>query len=225
MAWVIGDIHGCLEELQELLFQLPSEDRLIFLGDYVDRGPDSAGVVDRLLKERNRSIFLKGNHESMMIAHFLNPASSEGSSWTYGPNGGLKTLQSYGLGVRSSWEELPFSHREFLQNLKLYFEDSAFIAVHAGLDPGVSDLSSQSVHDLLWIRLEWINREEFWKGSPVYYGHTPTQYILGPDRMGEPLYGKNSIGIDTGCVYGGSLSAINTESGQLIQVTAKKAYS
>src|SRR5690349_8000372 len=104
MSWIIGDIHGCLRELNELLKAVPADDPLVFVGDYIDRGPDSAGVVERVLAEHRRSTFLCGNHESMMLAHFHSPQSAEGQSWLYGPNGGMQTLRSYKLPTDAVWE-------------------------------------------------------------------------------------------------------------------------
>ena len=226
MDWIIGDIHGCLSELEILLDRIGSEAHLIFVGDYIDRGPDSFQVVERLLREKHRSTFLMGNHEAMMLNFFKSPNSPGHTAWTYWANGGQETLRSYGLKEdETNFELLPDKHREFYKNLELYYEGDDFIVVHAGVRPSESqDMKKQYMEDLLWIRMEWIRSEHLWAGKKVYYGHTPSLYIYGPDRQQRPIYGKNSVGIDTGCVYGGYLTAINQATGDLIQVRAKKAY-
>lgn len=245
--WVIGDIHGCLVELNELLEQIPARDPLLFIGDYIDRGPDSAGVVDRVLQEAERSVFLKGNHEDMMMSYYRDPESREGLAWTFWGNGGPATLRSYGLSEQDRFDAYPAAHRKFYEELELYYEDDDCIAVHAGLriDPkskssskskrrgsGASangatpdgELSGQSPEDLLWIREEWIHNEHRWKGKRVFYGHTPSRYVLGPGAEDDPIVGKRSVGLDTGCIFGGSLSAMNTKTDELIQIKAHKAY-
>ncbi len=225
MTWVIGDIHGCAEELNELLSLLPAEDRLIFVGDYVDRGPYSNRVIDRLLLERDRSEFLMGNHEAMMLAYYRDPASPEGRSWTYWANGGQQTLQSYGLALDAPYDRYPQEHREFLENLQMYHEDDEIIVVHAGLRiTGSTSLLKQNRDDLLWIRLDWIRNEFRWEGKRVFYGHTPAHYINGPQNLRQPIRGRKSMGIDTGCVYGGYLTAVNARSGELVQVAARSQY-
>ena len=228
MSWVIGDIHGCHEELEDLLAQIPSKDRLIFVGDYIDRGPASAAVVQRLLREKKRSVFLMGNHEGMLLQYF-GPAKNV--AWLWPGNGGLQTLESYGLKARNlRYEQIPAAHRKFYEKLRLYHEEDDFIVVHAGVRVWQGNslapvsIRKQQREDLLWIRLEWINEEHRWKGKKVYYGHTPTRYVRGPNDEKSPMYGKNSVGLDTGCVYGGYLTAVNTDTGDLIQVRAKHVY-
>lgn len=225
MTWIIGDIHGCSEELDELLGNLPPRDRLIFVGDYVDRGPWSNLVIDRLLKEEDRSVFLMGNHESMMLAYYHDPNSPEGKSWTYWSNGGQQTLQSYGLSAADPWDKYPAAHRDFLERLKMYHEDDDFLVVHAGVRVnGSASLTKQNREDLLWIRLDWIRNEHRWQGKRIFYGHTPAHYVNGPQDLKQPIRGQNSVGLDTGCVYGGYLTAMNAETGELVQVSAHKQY-
>ena len=227
--WVIGDIHGCLDELEELLDLIPARDPLLFIGDYIDRGPASACVVDRVLEEEGRSVFLKGNHEDMMLSYYRDPDSREGLAWTFWGNGGPATLRSYGLSEQDAYNRYPKRHREFYENLRLYYEDEHCIAVHAGLrlssdEHPTPPLEEQDEDDLLWIREEWIRHEHRWKGKKVYYGHTPSRYVLGDAGEHDPIVGENSVGLDTGCVFGGSLSAMHTETGELIQVKARRAY-
>ncbi|MCR9144574.1 MAG: metallophosphoesterase [bacterium] len=228
--WVIGDIHGCLDELEELLDLIPRKDRLIFIGDYIDRGPASAGVVDRVLEEEHRSVFLKGNHEDMMMAYYRDPESREGLAWTFVGNGGPATLRSYGLTDSDSYDRYPKRHREFYENLQLYYETDDYIAVHAGvrIAPGKKNdsvpIEKQDPEDLIWIRDEWIRNEHRWNGKRVFYGHTPSHYVLGSAGEHDPIVGEKSVGLDTGCVFGGSLTAMNTQDDELIQVKARRNY-
>ena len=225
MTWIIGDIHGCYDELNELLSLLPTEDRLIFVGDYVDRGPHSNKVIERLTQESHRSVFLMGNHESMMLAYYHNPESAEARSWTYWANGGQQTLESYGFNLDTPYQDYPESHREFLEKLEIFHEDEEFIVVHAGLRiNGERSLTRQNREDLLWIRLDWIRNEHRWDGKRVFYGHTPAHYINGQQNLCLPIKGQRSIGIDTGCVYGGFLTAVNVKTDELVQVSARTQY-
>ena len=220
--WIIGDIHGCLKELECLLQKLPREEKLLFLGDYIDRGPDSKGTVERLLKEKKRSIFLMGNHEDMLLSYYHKPESPPGQAWLLGGNGGRSTLASYGLEPGDPFDKLPFSHREFYTKLRLYYENEDFIAVHAGLrvQPPFR-IDAQKRRDLLWIRHEWLQNEDQWPGKKIYYGHTPSRFFLGTEMENEIIRGQKSIGLDTGCVYGGSLTALRTEDETIIQIPSQ----
>ncbi len=183
----VGDIHGCLDHLQRLLDRVEpqADDQVVFLGDYIDRGPDGKGVIDSLLEFGRRfpqTVFLKGNHEAMLL-DFL--AGRNQMLYLY--NGGGTTLESYqqGVGVR-----IPKAHLDFLETLRTSFETEDFIFVHAGLRPGRS-LAEQEERDLLWIRDEFIDSDYDW-GRTVVFGHTP---------LPEPLFSDNKIGLDTGAVY------------------------
>ena len=190
----IGDIHGCRDHLQGLLDRVaPTDsDRLVFLGDYVDRGTDSPGIIDDLLELRRqlpRIIFLKGNHEQMLLDYLAGDCD-----FTYLVNGGLSTLQQY---ARRGTPRLTQAHRDFLAGLQLFWRQGDFFFVHAGLKPGVA-LVDQCEQDLLWIRHEYLSHPDpcEW-GVVVVHGHTPQQQItLTPCR----------IGLDTGAVYGRQLS-------------------
>ena len=216
MPWIIGDIHGCNDELKKLLALIPDDGTRIFLGDYIDRGPDSRGVVDTILGIHQPVVCLMGNHESMLLSWFRKKESPEAVSFLL--NGGQETFHSYGLDSDCVWEDLPTNHREFYDSLQMFFEGDNFIAVHAGVNVGRgADMSRQEKDDLLWIRHEWLRQESLWPGKRVYFGHTPA----GKNDPGtgiKPFYGKNSVGLDTGCVYGGFLTACNPETGQVIQV-------
>ena len=215
MLYAVGDIHGELAKLDGLLERLPvgPGDRLVFLGDYVDRGPNSAGVVSRLidLSRRQDCVFLLGNHESM----FLDFLGWRGAAYFGGDaflmNGGDRTLASYGYFDEKDPErarfELPPSHARFFRELRLYHQEGDYLFVHAGLgSKGLleGDLSyalrRSRPEDLLWSRSTCDVPHRL--GVTVVYGHTPRE-DLGV-RWNEPF----SIGIDTGAVYGGPLTAI-----------------
>lgn len=226
-TWIIGDIHGCASALQSLLRSVPSGDRLVFLGDYIDRGPDAKGVIDCLLSVSDRSVFLKGNHEDVMLAHFgLHELVGEhpelrgpDSHWLRANFGGQTTLASYHLEASDPWEALPPDHRTFFESLELYYQGSDFVAVHAGIRiNGSSDISVQDPHDLMWIRWDWTSREQEWTGPRVYFGHFTSIQMFGRARVKDLLRGHKSVGIDTGCGYGGFLTAYCHETSELIQV-------
>jgi len=190
----IGDIHGCFDKLEKLMGAInwrPAEDTLVFMGDYVDRGPDSFKVVEFLIElktQSNNLIFLLGNHEQLFL-EFLEGNSSQ----LFFLNGGLNTLVSYG-GDR---QNIPESHVNFLYSLLPYYETEMNIFVHAGLRDGIP-LDKQSLTDLIWIRDDFIF-SDYDHGKRVIFGHTP---------VAKPLIQDNKIGIDTGAVYGGMLSCV-----------------
>ncbi len=197
--FAIGDIHGCFDKLRALMAQLrvnKEEDILIFLGDYIDRGPQSMDVVDYLLRLSQNgyhTVFLKGNHEAM----FRNYLSGR-DKLSFLVNGGGETLDNYMQNIdRSKDLVIPPSHIDFLQSLRLYYETDSYIFVHAGLAPKVP-LDQQREKDLLWIRDSFIH-STYDFGKIVIFGHTP---------FNEPFVTKNKIGIDTGAVYGNKLTCI-----------------
>jgi serine/threonine protein phosphatase 1 len=221
MAIAIGDIHGCLEPLQALVARLPPERELVFLGDYVDRGPSSAQVIDylqRLAGERP-CVFLMGNHEAMMAAAM--ERRDEISLWLV--NGGDATLASYGHDPYR-WAQLPAERRElpgyraFHRRLRLYHEDAHAIYVHAGIDLDVPDLARQDPQVLLWVRERFFRNAERWQGKTIVFGHTPT---LSMGLPAAQIFQSHRLrGIDTGCVYGGALSALDAATDELWQVPA-----
>ncbi len=197
--FVISDIHGCLDKLERLIEHLRDdikERTVIFLGDYIDRGPDSCGVVEFVmeLKKNTDVVLLKGNHEKMLL-EFLAGLNQ----FVYLENGGDLTLASYYKKYRLREGEIivPSEHVEFFNSLELYYESDQYIFVHAGLRDGV-DLRGQKEEDLLWIREEFIySAYDF--GKTVIFGHTPFLH---------PFVGFRKIGIDTGAVFGNTLTAL-----------------
>lgn len=197
--FVVGDIHGCFDKLRALMDKIPinyAQDQLIFIGDYIDRGPSSVEVVDYLIDVKKRvpgTIFLMGNHEDM-LQNYLDGSDR----FTYLLNGGQRTLEEYlNRSNNPKTYPVPSEHLEFFNSLFLYYQTEDYIFVHAGLRKKVP-LESQEKMDLLWIRDEFIY-SDFNFGKRVIFGHTPFK---------EPLLQSNKIGIDTGAVYGNRLTCI-----------------
>ncbi len=211
----IGDIHGCVDSLKSLWKKLePYADAThVFIGDYIDRGPDSKGVVDFLLEVQNerKCIFLRGNHEEMLL-----DAYESGSNYNWMMNGGKTTLSSYGEGV--TVDQIDPEHIDFYQRTLLYYETENYFFVHAGLPPGKTIEQSKSdpdaAHFFLWGR-EHLNVFETPWEKTVIFGHTPRPY---------PIQKQQMIGIDTGCVYEklgyGKLTAVLLPETTFIQQTS-----
>lgn len=211
--FAIGDIHGCVDELAAMLKAIAarSGDKVIFVGDYIDRGPASCDVIELLLGYRSgpaETIFLKGNHEDMLL-NFLGLPGRYGDAFVY--NGGSQTLASYGC-VEPDPDELrvglPDSHLHFFQGLKESYQSAPYMFVHAGIKPG-RPLEEQSVEDMLWIRQEFV-LSDHQLGLMVVFGHTPMRTV-----MVDPPF---KLGIDTGLVYGGKLTCVELTEGVLYQV-------
>lgn len=226
--YAIGDVHGCLDALTEVhrdieadLAARPVDDwRVIHLGDYVDRGPDSRGVIDFLLgrADEQRMIFLRGNHDQMFVGGMVGDRQL---SQVWLNNGGVETLLSYGLDLMDFMEGLrsgnplqgsvPDAHRAFLDNLQQSVAFGDYYFVHAGIDPKLP-LADQSVEAQLWIRDEFLASGAEYE-AVVVHGHTPEpQVALAPNR----------IGIDTGAVYGGALCCLVLEGGAAGQLTGSE---
>lgn len=199
--YAIGDIHGCATQMEALIARLDIDarhDRLVFIGDYIDRGPDSKEVIDRILdlmQKIDHVICLLGNHEQMFLDFYLEHRELE----LFLGNGGYSTLLSYGF-QRSRQDpsfQVPERHLRFYQSLSPYYETADYIFVHAGLRPGIP-LPEQDMDDLIWSRFEFIRSTHDF-GKRVVFGHTP---------FSVPLVEPNKIGIDTGAVYGGPLTCL-----------------
>ena len=195
----IGDTHGCrdmLDRLMERCFRYAGERplRLVFLGDYIDRGPDSRGVVETLIRlERDMPggvVCLRGNHEALLLEAL---ATGDTRLWLF--NGGGTTLASYGV---DDVARLPNAHLAWYAALKTSFDDGRRFFVHAGVDPG-RPLSEQTEHDLVWMREPFLSRESDY-GRFIVHGHTP-------QRNGRPDLRRWRLNLDTAAVYGGRLTA------------------
>jgi serine/threonine protein phosphatase 1 len=188
----IGDIHGCAATLEALLERLAptADDHLLFVGDYIDRGPDSKRVIDQLLALRKDvpCTFLRGNHEAMMIEYL-----DAGAFNLWQMNGGVSTLQSY-AGDGSGEFVIPNAHADFVRNTKLYHETDEFFFVHAGLKANLSiqeNLDRGDEQIFLWERGHLEANSFAWEKT-VVCGHTPQP---------EPINRERLLNIDTGCVY------------------------
>jgi serine/threonine protein phosphatase 1 len=207
---VIGDIHGCHASLTNLLHQVfHRADTLVFLGDYVDRGPHSKEVVDTILSlgtSHPRVIPLMGNHDFLFLQYLTG-----GDSDLFLQVGGRQTLASYGLSPLATPEErarrVPSAHLAFLRSLPLFWEDQHALYVHAGLQPGLH-LSQQTAQWCLWARESFLS-STYDYGKPVVFGHTV---------FPQPHLAADKIGIDTGAVYGGRLTAILLPDREVISV-------
>lgn len=223
----VGDIHGCLEEFNELIEKVsydPNVDRFILLGDLIDRGPDSVGVV-RKARELNLECVM-GNHEHKFVKWFR----SQGSR-----------VDVYDR--RDYYSKLDDQDINYIINMPTYIELDDVIVVHAGVKPGIS-LSNQSKDDLMYLRYTDENRKfislkkinklgkeqtgakfwtEFWNGpKSVVYGHNV--YSFDEPLIEERAPGITCYGIDTGCCFGGKLTALIWETKEIIQIAAKRAY-
>ena len=221
--YAIGDIHGRLDLLNELLARISADIALrpavrplyVFLGDYIDRGSASRETIDRLIEhgKTHESVFLKGNHELIAIKCL----SDRGLFDQWLRLGGLETLVSYGVPaetlangkqiaeLQSAFHgALPQAHFRFFRDLKNSFECGDFFFAHAGVKPNV-ELSRQKENDLLWIRGEFLtSKDDF--GKIIVHGHTPTREIeVAPNR----------INIDTGAFATGLLSCLVLEGEEL----------
>jgi serine/threonine protein phosphatase 1 len=199
-TYAVGDIHGCLGQLEQLIRVCeqdtePVQKRFVFLGDYIDRGSASRGVLDLLIKMQSEGqgevICLMGNHEQLALAALEDPEAE--LHWY--DNGGLETLRSYRI---ASPADLPPGHVNFLRSLPTHFDDGLRYFAHAGVHPS-RPLQHQNPHDLLWIREPFLSFDGE-HGRLVVHGHTPL-------RDGRPDQRANRLNIDTGAVFGGPLTA------------------
>lgn len=221
-VYAIGDIHGCLTQLIALhaaigadLAQRPvAEPLLLHIGDYVDRGADTAGVVELLRRGAPiagvPTVNLKGNHEQTMIEALAGERAA-GTDWLF--HGGKPALASYGVdpeGPRDAWNKaVPAAHLAFLHGLTMMHREDGYLFAHAGIRPGVP-VEQQAPEDLLRIRQPFLFTDRD-LGVVVVHGHTPTS---------APVIRANRIGIDTGAVFGGPLTCLVLEGATLGFLTA-----
>jgi serine/threonine protein phosphatase 1 len=204
----IGDIHGCQTALTRLLREVGPklDDRLVFLGDYIDRGPDSRGVIDHLLGLVGtcRTVFLRGNHEVMILDARDDLLKAE----LWRSYGGPEAVASYGCTLGKDWvSAIPESHWRFFEQTERFFEADKCIFVHASLDAGL-DLADQPDWLLFWELFDRIQPHK--SGKRIICGHT---------RQSSGLI--NHVGfatcIDTGAAVGGWLTCLDTDSGAFWQ--------
>jgi Calcineurin-like phosphoesterase len=217
--YAIGDIHGRLDLLNRAIAAIRRDVQkhgpaalTVTLGDYIDRGPQSCGVLDRLIENPfpTSYVALKGNHETMLEAFLADPTT--GPYWRQ--QGGLETLHSYGIHLRGLTDAnfakardqlrvaLPVAHVDFLSALKMSLSRGKYFFCHAGVRPGVP-LDRQSEDDLLWIRDEFLGSDMDF-GKIVVHGHTPVP---------KPEVLPNRIGIDTGAFATGRLTCVALSGG------------
>ena len=220
--FAIGDIHGCLNQLISIHNQIfnyknykKEEDLLIYLGDYIDRGPKSKQVIDQIIQLKNKetkTIFLMGNHEEMMMDFLLNKANNLKHWLDFGAD---KTFKSYNIEVvefikdgfedqnidklrKALLEKLGHDHINFLSNLKLTFSVEKYLFVHAGIDPK-KKFKDQTKKDYLWSRSDDFFHKDFKAEKIIIHGHTPEKNVINfPYR----------INVDTGCYFSGKLSCV-----------------
>lgn len=221
-VYAIGDIHGCDAQLANLhgmiagdLARRPVDSAvLVHIGDYVDRGPDSAGVLRRLSNgpriDGMAVVNLLGNHDETML-HALSGDRAATTDWLFA--GGKAALESYGVdpdSPRDAWPRaVPAEHLAFLRGLTLFHQEGGYLFVHAGVRPGVA-LAAQTREDLLRIRQPFLYTERD-LGAVVVHGHTPVK---------APMVRHNRIAIDTGAVFGGQLTCLMLEGETLGFLTA-----
>lgn len=206
-SYAIGDIHGMLGLLQEALGWIrrdagPEPSRVVFLGDYVDRGPSSRQVLERLIAgppPGQEWICLRGNHEQMMVDALANPRD-DGRLWL--DNGGAETMRGYTVAGHVDEAELA-RHAAWAGALPYRFEDEHRHYVHAGFRPGLA-VERQVPEDMLWIR-GLFHHSSFDFGKPVIHGHTPVRDVEIQRRR---------INLDTGACFGGALTVACWPDGQ-----------
>ena len=211
---LISDIHGELEMFEQLLEKMqynPAEDQLVLLGDYVDRGPNSRGVLNKVMELKEEgAIVLRGNHDDMLLA----AAKGEENAWErWWKNGALPTLLSYDPTITE--QVLPDTeefqkHIAFIEELDYYVETEDYIFVHGGVDPD-TPVAETDPYVLIWIR------DKFHKGyhgdKTVVFGHTTTPNLHDDPENFNVFFGENRIiGIDGGAVYGGQLNGLELPS-------------
>jgi len=221
----VGDIHGMYEKLIMLMEKIqfdPEEDLLVFLGDYVDRGPDSVQCLQYVYDLQHSSpdsvVCLLGNHEVMMSSYLMQKRGSYNAliadyadSWL--ENGGFETLQQLNELDKDKREELV----EWATNLPIRFQYQEFFFCHAGVDPDVP-LPAQTEFDMLWRRQQWW--EQYRGEETIVVGHTPVQKVKKRAKFAKPLFLPNHVIMcDTGSYMpGGKLSCVEVLSRKVWQV-------
>lgn len=210
----ISDIHGAIDQLTELLKKAnynPTQDQLILVGDYVDRGPDSRAVLEKVKQlKKEGAIVLRGNHDDMLVAAYYDQLKA----WDrWERNGAIHTLKNYDPQIKSM--HIPKNpqfreHVKLIESFDYYYETKDYIFVHAGVVPGVA-LEDSDPSDLVWIREEF--HTNYSGDKTVIFGHTPTDHLHGDRNNHNVYFGENNIiGIDGGAVYAGQLNCLELPS-------------
>jgi len=234
VVYAIGDLHGRLDLYEDLIGLIRQDaakldhqefkPTIVLLGDLIDRGPSSAGCIERSIRLAEEGWCdvesLKGNHEQALLQFLDDPAV--GPSWVQ--HGGAATLMSYGVDVAQAdpskgWasvqaafsKALPQAHRDYVEGLKLWWERDDYLFVHAGVRPGLP-LERQTEADLLWIRHEFLRHERPHPRKVVVHGHTPKR---------EPDLHRWRIGVDTGAYASGVLTAIRLRGAERMVIQAR----
>lgn len=213
-TFAIGDIHGCFNAMKELIenkIQLNKQDKLIFLGDYIDRGPDSKKVLDYIINLQNNDydiVTLCGNHESMLVDAWNNENAI--SKWIQ--NGGSETLKSF---CTDSVKTIDSKYIDFLKTLKFYYELDKFIFVHAGFNDKIENPFSDR-YTMLWqCKKQYHN--PLLKDKTIIHGHCPVSINITQTQISN---NSKVINIDGGCVYSntgyGKLIAIEVNTGTIL---------
>lgn len=227
--YAIGDIHGCLVDLKQVQENIQQDLQsrphpkpvIIYLGDFIDRGPDSRGVIENLIAEdaaTHNTHMLFGNHDEMLLTFLkdpLIPIRPNGPlvnkiHWLHELGGGAETLRSYGVNGATHEEPtakheafvaaLPEAHLQFFKNLELHVRLGSYLFVHAGINPDAS-FEDQTLDDFIWMREPFLSSDKD-HGYTVVHGHTPVEQV---ENHG------NRIAIDTGAVFGRHLSCLVVE--------------
>lgn len=220
--YAVGDVHGRRDLLDDMLARIRADlgrrpharPRVVMLGDYVDRGPDTRGVLDSLIALRASDLpatFMLGNHDSYVEEYLIRPEWHDRTyHWLHPAMGGAATLASYGVPGASEFAPaatrdafaaaLPVAHRAFLLDCELWHRVGGYVFVHAGLRPGVA-LENQLRDDCIWIREPFLSSTADF-GFKVVHGHTIVERVE---------HRANRIAVDTGVAKGGPLSCVVLE--------------
>jgi len=226
---MISDIHGCLDQFDQLIAALNIEsvsDKLILIGDYVDRGPNSKEVVEKVMSlvKDYGAIALRGNHDQRLVD--LIRSSNPTIQTKFIEHGGIETIRSY-CNITSENSEVDLNtainfimnnynhHIEFLSNLPLYYEDDHHLYVHAGINPNYTNWKEQSDYDFMYIKDEFIYQPTI-IDKKIVFGHTKAIDI---HQKADIWFGEDKIAIDGGCAYGLQLNALIYENDQYSTVS------
>jgi serine/threonine protein phosphatase 1 len=203
---ILGDVHGCSQELKKLLktAKITDQDAIISVGDLISKGPDSGAVMDWAMTTPNLRCVL-GNHEESLLKKWISGVQPDEGSST------AETFRQLGCSVDSCME--------FIASWPFYIQGDGFLVVHAGLDPRIDSIDRQSPRDLTTIRIPQ------GMSVPWYEAYAGNQLVVfGHWSKPEPVIRSNAIGLDTGCVYGGHLTALILPERRLISVPAERVY-